>query len=77
VEDSKYLRFDLVRDSGKTTVWDVVSNNGPALGQIKWYPQWRRYCFFPWNNMLFDNSCLKDITFKIDQLMNDRRAMSA
>ncbi len=45
-----------------TKVWRVVSVQGDTLlGGIKWWPAWRRYCFFPLTDMLFDANCLWDI----------------
>lgn len=32
----------------KTKVFMVMPKNSDyELGEIKWYPQWRHYCFFP------------------------------
>jgi hypothetical protein len=44
-----------------TKVWDCYSKNGICLGKVKWWAHWRRYCFFPEPNMLFDCNCLWDI----------------
>lgn len=71
---SQYLEFEMVGDTGKTTIWDVLSkSNGFILGKIKWYPQWRQYCFFPTSETVFNHACLKDIHSCIKELMAERR----
>nr|WP_299067117.1 hypothetical protein [uncultured Allomuricauda sp.] len=55
------LIFKEVKDTGKTKVWEVSSrHNDVVLGKIGWYPQWRRYVFYPFPNMLFDYACLRE-----------------
>lgn len=58
-----HIKFTEIPQTGKLTkVWRVISiQSGTLLGGIKWYPAWRRYCFFPLNDMLFDANCLWDI----------------
>ena len=57
-----------IHDTGKTRIWSVDSNMTP-LGQIRWYSNWRRYCFFPSNATLFDRNCLEQIIAFIDEQM--------
>ena len=45
----------------KTDAWVCKSKTGTVLGGVKWWTHWRRYCFFPANEMLFDANCLWDI----------------
>ena len=56
----------------KTDVWDVVSLRGAHLGEIYWYPQWRRYAFFPLPDTLFDVDCLEDIACFVETQMDER-----
>lgn len=65
---SKWIRFvldDHADPKRKTEQWHVVSTSevGVVLGDIKWYGGWRRYCFFPNNDLLlvFEEDCLRDI----------------
>lgn len=46
---------------GITRVWRCRSKSGVDLGIVKWWAHWRRYCFFPDENMLFDPACLCEI----------------
>lgn len=48
--------------SGKTKMWSVFSKMGVALGQVRWYPQWRGYVFAPAVDTIFDKACLDKIT---------------
>jgi hypothetical protein len=48
------------------------SHNGDALGEIRWYSPWRRYVFYPNRDTLYDAKCLIDITYHIQQLMEQR-----
>jgi hypothetical protein len=49
--------------SGKTREWDVLpfEGNGRELGTIKWYGPWRKYCFCPVANVVFEQDCLRCI----------------
>ena len=72
---SKYLEFIEKEKKPKTVVihvWSKYSNC--VLGIIKWYPQWRHYCFFP-NNMVevvYSDRCLMEIN---DYITNLNEAM--
>ncbi len=72
--ETKYLQFELVRDTGKTQVWEIHSRKGHGyLGDVRWLGRWRCYAFFPAQNTVFNKTCLKDIQEFIDQLMSARR----
>lgn len=63
--DKSFLKFEQVLDSPKykiTKMWDVRSVNGnDLLGMISWWTKWRRYCFFPDSDKVFDAACLTEI----------------
>lgn len=44
---------------------------GTTLGLVKWYAQWRKYCFYPYPSMVFDPQCLTELaeycTLKTEQ----------
>jgi len=68
-----YLKFEEVKDTGKTKVFSVESiQGGDRLGSIKWHAPWRRYVLFPSSNVLFDSNCLLEICSFIGRLMLDR-----
>jgi len=46
--EDEWLEFRLIEEKPKTSVFSVRSKcSNCELGKIKWYPQWRHYCFFP------------------------------
>lgn len=49
------------------------TNQSESLGLIKWYSPWRRYCFYPSNETIFDSKCLSNINDFIYSLMNERK----
>ena len=72
--NSRYMEFDLVGDTGKTEIWNILSKSSEfVLGQIKWYGPWRQYCFFPSPNSVFNPICMDDINKFIRKLMKKRR----
>jgi len=45
---SEWLEFREKARKPKTKVYSVIAKgSGDELGEIKWYPNWRHYCFFP------------------------------
>jgi hypothetical protein len=74
------LIFAKLQDSPSalTEIYNVIARGeegrlGAMLGQVKWYANWRRYCFFPIEDSLFDASCLKEIEDFITALMDARK----
>lgn len=77
---SKWIDFVEIKDTGKTKVFEVQTKdeNWVCLGEIKWYPSWRKYSFFPSSDCVFETQCLSDIIAFINELMqkrNEERAM--
>ena len=71
---SKWINFELKEQKAKTQVWNIISKEDSIiLGYIAWYPPWRKYVFFPNNNMVFEKTCLNDIILFIDRLMYERK----
>lgn len=51
----------------KTPIYHIESPNGVIkLGQIKWFPAWRGYCFFPEPDTIWDLTCLSEINIFLD-----------
>lgn len=44
------------------------------MGIVKWYPQWRQYCYFPTALAVYSKGCFDDIGEFIQQLMDMRKA---
>jgi predicted N-acyltransferase len=75
--DYKHIYFDELEPKAKTKQFAVrnVVSSGDILGYVKWYSQWRRYCFFtiPSSGIVFDEGCLSDIQDFIKNLMLERK----
>lgn len=72
-----YLRFveQEQPSSRKTKIWKIFSSVGETyLGYIKWWPGWRRYCFFAEYMMLFDVKCLNELSLFMQAEMDIRAA---
>ena len=73
---SKYLDFLEIPFKGKTRKFHVVSKSTcTPLAEIKWYPQWRQYTFFPYGETIWNRDCMNDIIFFITNLMQDRKVI--
>ena len=69
MEESKYLEFQTVGNTGKTVIVDVLSRlHGFKLGTIKWFGKWRQYTFFPESNTLYNRVCLREIADYVSEL---------
>jgi hypothetical protein len=58
---STHIRFDETPPSPgrKTKVFYVVAVQGEhPIGIVKFYPAWRKFCFFPDDGTTFDCDCL-------------------
>ena len=44
----------------KTEIWSVIAN-GHLLGEVRWWPSWRRYTFHPCEDTVYDKNCLQRI----------------
>lgn len=69
--DVKWIRFDEYQGPGVTKIWRVCAReNGQPLGTIRWLARWRKYCFFPGPETVFEQDCLRDIAGFIEQQTN-------
>jgi hypothetical protein len=71
---SKYI--DIVEagtsESGKTRIWNVVSNHpnhaADELGIIRWHGPWRKYVFEQADSAFYDWECLRKIADFIESV---------
>ena len=62
------FRFGDIPAGRKTCIWNVLTNDGFVLGQVKWFGRWRRYSFFPTSETVYEQTCLREIA----QFIEDR-----
>jgi len=71
---SEYIEFRKIEEKPKTNVYAVINKSyGNRLGVIKWYSNWRKYCFFPKSETLFETKCMYAIVEFIENLMEERK----
>ena len=67
VELGKYMLTKVVKVLPKTVVMNITNkHHGDLLGQVRWFPRWRQYCFKMGDNW-FSESCLRDIADYLQQ----------
>lgn len=65
----KYINFVKIEDKPKTAVYSCRNlRAGNELGQVRWYPPWRQYCYFPTCPAVYSVGCMEDINNFIGQL---------
>lgn len=73
----EYLNFKdegLVSPGSVTHKFSVTSRqNSSLLGYVKWFIQWRQYCFFPMN-AVFDKKCLREVAEFCERATDEHRA---
>jgi hypothetical protein len=60
-------------DSGKTQIWEIVSDDRMLLGYVEWHGRWRKYAFFPLSVTLYEEVCLREIAEFIETLTKQHR----
>jgi hypothetical protein len=48
----------------KTNIYQVQSRVGESfivIGFIKWHGPWRKYCYFPQPETIYDKGCMREI----------------
>jgi len=60
-------------DKPKTSIFEVYTKHKDILGEIKWFAQWRQYCFFPEDDCVFSKGCMEDINSFMDLLKKERQ----
>jgi hypothetical protein len=65
--------------SGKTDNWEVRANERHTfLGFVRWRSTWRRYCFYPAADTVFEEDCLSDIAaFLREQTIQHKAKLKA
>jgi|APCry1669189883_1035261.scaffolds.fasta_scaffold299619_1 hypothetical protein len=59
----------------KTAIWRVWTKDEHAIiGQVRWFAPWRKYCFFPSLDTVFEEVCLRDIASFVEARTREHRA---
>lgn len=75
--EPRFISFREVPALGKTKRWEITTKDGKGvLGLVKFYPQWRRYAYFPYVGTLYDQDCLRDIALFCETKTREWRSKS-
>lgn len=60
---AKWICFEKVQSDGrKTAIYAVrTTEAGEDLGEVKFWPRWRKFTFFPLAGTIYEKDCLRDI----------------
>ena len=64
-----YVVYELPTNGKKTGTYyicNVGANN--IIGEIKWWSGWRKFCYFPYEDTVWDSKCLNDITNLLESI---------
>ena len=80
MSEPRWIRFDQVKSSRKTFVWDVAAKDGGMiLGSVFWYCPWRCYVF-GWTagcDTVYEQRCLRDIADFVEARTKEHKAARA
>lgn len=73
-----WIRFDELTPNPATKRWAVMPTDGSAqIGRVQWYGAWRKYCFMPIPNCVFEQMCLREIADFCENQTKLHRAATA
>ncbi len=61
-------------ESGKTRLWHVCPPGQSPIGIVHWYGPWRKYCYSPHANTVYEQDCLRDIAAFCEERTKDHKA---
>lgn len=73
---SQWLEFRKKKDLPKTKVYSLWSKCSDCeLGEIKWYPAWRKYCYIQ-GDKVYSDRCLSEMSQFITKLNESHKSLS-
>lgn len=59
--EGNYFRIEKkILPNRKTPIYEIINGN-IKIGEVKWYGAWRKYCFFPTSDTVWDGKCLNEL----------------
>lgn len=67
---SYFIIIESKQENKKTNIYYIYTDEDKEvlLGKIKWYDPWRKYCFYPEDNIVWDNKCLTELVEYLNEL---------
>lgn len=59
--------------SGKTRTWTVLNDAGRYLGTVRWWASWRKYCYFPEDDTVLEQVCLRELATFVENRTQEHR----
>lgn len=67
-ENKYFFIYSINKKNRKTPIYWIFNNDNFNLGEIKWYASWRKFCFYPSNDTVWDNKCLQEVLKFLDNI---------
>ena len=45
-----------------TRIWDVLGSDESKIGEVRWYPSWRQYTYWPSPSTVMNPTCMDDLS---------------
>lgn len=67
--------FEYYENNRKLPLYEIVNQQNELihLGIVKYNSRWRKYCFYPEDETVFDDKCLQDMINFLNCLNNKRK----
>ena len=78
IYEDEFIFIELTGKKPKTDIYTVFSKCSDCdLGEIRWYPSWRHYCFFPSYDIstVYSDRCLLAISQTITKLNQEHKEL--
>ncbi len=74
--EGTFITFEEIAPNPKTKRWAAVNKQTRGtVGTVVWYGPWRKYCFCPADNTVFEQVCMREIAqFIEDQTQAHRKS---
>lgn len=56
-----YITAEKLDEKKTITYYIVTKDSGQILAELKWYSPWRKHCFYPYDDTVWDNKCLLEV----------------
>lgn len=71
-EGKYFCIYKEIYTNRKTPIYTIYDKNTICIGKIKWYGAWRKFCFFPEGNTIWDSICLEEVIALLCQYNKER-----
>ena len=70
-----FIVYETYYPKRKTPILNIVSKDGSELGEIKWFGRWRKFCYYPYSNTVWDNKCLTNLVTFLNEYNSKWRSI--